>query len=337
MQQHTAKDRGPNEDTITLLQEMAEYYTQIRDEWRPIAYRKAIATLRKHPVKVTTKKQAEELPFIGERLAAKIEEIAYTGFLRRLESAKAEPTDQTLQLFLKVYGIGYAKGMNLVAQGHKSLDDLRRNAKLDNNQKIGLEHFEDFNSRIPREEVKQHADMVAKAASSIDADFTVYPMGSYRRGAETSGDIDVILTHPSWSMPKLRLKTTGSLVPHLFKTGFLKCALAATSKVDGSKWHGASALPGSEVWRRIDLLIVPAEELGAALIYFTGNDIFNRSMRLLARKKGMRLNQRGLYRDVLRGKGGVKMTEGELIEGRNERKIFDVLGVPWREPWERVC
>jgi len=73
------------------------------------------------------------------------------------------------------------------------------------------------------------------------------------------------------------------------------------------------------------------------MIYFTGNDIFNRSMRLLASKKGMRLNQRGLYRDVIRGKDRAKITEGVKVEGQDERRIFERLGVPWREAVDRNC
>jgi DNA polymerase IV len=76
--------------------------------------------------------------------------------------------------------------------------------------------------------------------------------------------------------------------------------------------------------------------MGAALIYFTGNDIFNRSMRLLASKKGYRLNQRGLYKDVIRGKNREKITEGTLVESRDERKIFEILGVTWRPPEHRI-
>jgi DNA polymerase IV len=124
---------------------------------------------------------------------------------------------------------------------------------------------------------------------------------------------------------------------------FLVAELAATDRDDGSKWHGASQLPSSSSssnrnpWRRIDLLLVPSAELGAALIYFTGNDIFNRSMRLLAGTKGMRLNQRGLYGDALRGKGRVKLSQGKLLEGKDEKRIFEILGVPWRPPEHRVC
>ena len=113
--------------------------------------------------------------------------------------------------------------------------------------------------------------------------------------------------------------------------------LCLRDPIEGSKWHGACALPGSKIWRRIDLLYVPWNELGAALIYFTGNDIFNRSIRLLASKKGMRLNRHGLYADVMRGQKREKMTEGRLLEGASEVKIFEILGVPWRPPELRIC
>jgi DNA polymerase IV len=62
----------------------------------------------------------------------------------------------------------------------------------------------------------------------------------------------------------------------------------------------------------------------------------NKSLRLLASKKGWRLNQRGLYKDVIRGPGRVKITEGTLIKSENEEKIFESLGVTWRKPEDRV-
>lgn len=73
------------------------------------------------------------------------------------------------------------------------------------------------------------------------------------------------------------------------------------------------------------------------MIYFTGNDIFNRSIRLLASRRKMRLNQRGLYKNVFRGSKREKLTEGELVEGKSEKRIFEILGVRWREPHERWC
>jgi DNA polymerase IV len=144
-------------------------------------------------------------------------------------------------------------------------------------------------------------------------------------------------------------------------------AALATLRLDnGSKWHGACVLPrnatvpqalrdastrgastrglenpsqgqGSGVWRRIDFLLVPADELGAAMLYFTGNDVFNRSMRLLARRKGMRLNQHGLFSRVDDVSGRRPTRTAQLLHGRDEREIFAALGVPWREPVDRNC
>ena len=333
MHEHTGKNEdNPNAQTIALLQQMADYYTQIRDPWRPLAYRRAIAELRNHPTKITTKEEAIKLRCVGKRLADKIEEIVFTNHLRRLEHAKQEPTDKTLQVFLKIYGVGFAQASRWVEQGHRTLADLTFKASLNANQKIGLTHYDEFNTRIPRAEVAQHAALVRRVALSLIPDLEIYLMGSYRRGEKTCGDIDLLITHPLFSLRKIGDFVLETLVPPLFKQGFLKATLAASAGGDGSKWHGASCLPDATIWRRIDFLLVPRQELGAALIYFTGNDVFNRSLRLLASRKGMRLNQRGLYKNVMRGPGRKKVTEGELVEGADEQKIFDALKVPWREP-----
>lgn len=344
MQKHTgSKAETPNSSTITILQQMADYYDKVGDQWRLRAYRKAMASLRNHPTKVWTREEALALPQIGERLATKIEEIAFTNRLRRLDNAKAEPEDQVLQTFMQIYGVGYAQANKWVNAGFKTIDELSRRAELTENQRIGVQHYEDFNSRIPRAEVEQHGDIVKKYLDRIDPTFEVIVGGSYRRGSDTSGDIDCIITRPNTTLTQIQHIVHGQLIPKLFAKKFLVAALAVSSKDDGSKWHGASQLPPSlpdsspNPWRRIDFLLVPSDEMGAALIYFTGNDIFNRSMRLLAGTKGMRLNQRGLYKDVIRGKGRQKLSEGTLVEGKDEKRIFEVLGVPWRPPEHRNC
>lgn len=336
MQKHTGENsNNANAATIVILQQMADYYGQMGDEWRIRAYRKAIATLRNHPTKVCTREEALALPNVGDRLATKIEEIAFTNRLRRLDSALAEPQDQILQTFMKVYGAGFVHASQWVRQGFTTLDELLEKADLTENQKIGIDHFEDFQERIPRAEVTQHGDIVRQAVHKLDPAFQITIGGSYRRGAKDSGDIDFIITRPETGIDHIRAVVVEQLVPALFSQGFLKASLAATSG-DGSKWHGACCLPGSKTWRRIDFLLVPWAEMGAALIYFTGNDIFNRSLRLLASTKGFRLNQRGLYKDVIRGKKRERVTEGTLVEGRDERRIFEILGVPWRPPEHRI-
>lgn len=327
---------NPNSRTIEVLQQMLEYYTQTADQWRVMAYRKAINALRKQPSKIVTRAQARAIPGIGERLADKIEEIVLTNRLRRLENANHTPEDLIIKEFLGVYGAGLPQASKWVAQGYRSLKDLLERAPLTKQQRIGVERHSDFAQRIPRKEVEAHGAIVRKAVQAVDRDMQVIIGGSYRRGALTCGDVDCLITKPGATLEQIRTMMLGLVVPRLFNSGFLQASLAISSHQDGSKWHGASALPGTTLWRRIDLLFVPDAEIGAALIYFTGNDIFNRSMRLLARKKGMCLNQKGLYADVLRDQQ-VKLNGGRLVEGRDERRIFAVLGVPWRPPEHRIC
>ncbi|OJK00384.1 hypothetical protein ASPACDRAFT_52099 [Aspergillus aculeatus ATCC 16872] len=339
MQKHDSKANAENANnrTIAVLQQMLDYYDRSGDQWRTLAYRKAISALRKQPKKIATRSQALSLPGIGTRLADKIEEIVFTNRLRRLENANSTPEDRILQEFLAVYGAGVSQASRWLAQGYRSLEDLKTKAPLTQNQRVGVEHYHDFAQRIPRNEVEVHGEIVREAVRKADPEMQVIIGGSYRRGASTSGDIDLIITKPSATIEQIRTIMIETVVPGLFQAGFLQTSLAATSRGDGSKWHGASKLPNDRLWRRIDLLFVPGSEIGAALIYFTGNDIFNRSMRLLASKKGMRLNQRGLYADVLRGPQRVKLTTGRLVEGRDERRIFEILGVPWRPPEHRIC
>ncbi|KAK3310618.1 uncharacterized protein B0T15DRAFT_518954 [Chaetomium strumarium] len=367
----TSDDGNPNAKTIEILQSMCDYYTRINDNWRTLAYRKAIATLRRQTVKITTEEGAYRLPNIGRRLAAKIEEIATTNKLRRLQYADDEPLDQVLETFLKIYDVGTSRANKWIAQGFRTLDDVLHKAKdLTANQRIGIEHYDDLNTRIPRAEVTVLFAYVQQHAAQLDAGVELLVGGSYRRGADSSGDIDIIVTKKGTTSAAELLPFLEELLATLTRKGFIVATLAALhahrpgKDGPGSKWHGCCVLPREEghhnnnnthnnnndsssssdqggpqrqIWRRLDFLLVPESEYGAALIYFTGNDIFNRSMRLLASKRGMRLNQRGLYKKVVRGKNRVKVTEGQLVEGRDERRIFELLGVKWREPWERWC
>ena len=343
---------NPNLHTIEILEQMGRYYDRMQDQWRTLAYRRAVSSLKREKRRITTKEEAVLLPFVGERLAAKIEEIVWTSRLRQLKNAQLDPADALLQKYLQIYGVGFGQASRWAQQGYKSLDDLLEKAALTENQRVGIAHYDDFISRIPRSDVTRHRDIVRTAIQTIDPDFEVIVGGSYRRGAASCGDIDCIITHPTHPLATIRTLVLDTLIPKLFAQGFLQVTLATTtsSSKTGRKWHGASKLPTHDTpliggrrkpmeapWRRIDLLLVPPESRGAALIYFTGNDIFNRSLRLLASKKGMRLNQHGLFKDAMRGPGRARVTEGTLVEGRDEKRIFEVLDVPWREPDERIC
>ncbi|KAG5927391.1 hypothetical protein E4U42_002302 [Claviceps africana] len=330
---------NPNARTIEVLQRMADYYDGINDHWRLTSYRRAISTLKAHGVKVTSEQEALQLPHIGRRIAQKIEEIATTNALRQLDYAGAqqdEPAHRALRLFLQIYGVGTRQAQQWLARGYRTLDDVRTKAKLSPSQRIGIDHLDDLSSTIPRHEVEALAAHVARAAARVDPSLELIVGGSYRRGSATSRDVDVLVTRPGTTSPDQLHASFSELLAELTAEGFLTARLDhhGPSSV-GTMFHGCCALPDSSSsssrrpWRRIDFLLVPDSERGAGLVYFTGDDLFNRSLRLLARSKGMRLNQRGLFR----GTGAA----AELVEGRCERGIFAALGVRWREPRERWC
>ncbi|KAJ3568242.1 hypothetical protein NPX13_g6488 [Xylaria arbuscula] len=328
------KTRGPNAATIKLLEEMAEEHRLSDDTWRIQSYRKAVATLRRQPKKITTAKEAAGLPNIGSSLAKHIEEIVITGRFEKLDNIRNKPSREALKTFCDIYGVGVPTAKRWVDLGYRTLNDLQTKATLTTNQQLGVEHYNDLLTRIPRTEVTALGNHVKDVAAAIDPTIELVIGGSYRRGAETSGDIDVIVTKNGTSSTQDLMPFLDELVAALMKAGFLTAALAEHGRNGGNKWHGCCVLPEAAfpgpkeeyrpIWRRIDFLLVPQTEIGAALVYFTGNDLFNRSMRLLARKKKMKLNHRAL--------SGVG-----IYEGRDEKKIFEILGVPWREPHERWC
>jgi DNA polymerase IV len=341
---------GPNARTIQILSEMADYYTRTSDTWRSLGYRKAITVLKRQPKQISTAEEALQLPHIGQRLAAKIEEVVATDRLRRLDSTKADPQARLLALFLGVYGAGIHHATRWIQQGHTSLADLAQRADLTPAQRVGVAHHADLNTRIPRAEVAAIGALITQHAARIDPDVALILGGSYRRGAPDCGDIDVLVTKRGTARVADLAPFKDALLAALHGAGVLVAGLAVGRGDASPTWHGCCVLPAPAPsstrdappprWRRIDFHLAPASQLGAALLYFTGNDVFNRSIRLLARRRGMRLNQRGLYRDVLRGPGGgggKRVTEGRLVEGADERRIFEVLGVPWRRPEERIC
>lgn len=327
---------NPNDQVITLFSMMSNYYHNIGEEWRSQAYRKAVQALKKQKTKITTAAEARKVPGIGERLSIKLEEIVDTGHLQRLDDARGDDADAVLSTLLKIYGVGPETARRWYTEGVRSLDDVVKREDLTPQQKVGLERFDDFNKRMPRDVVTKHYDIVKNTLSEIDPEAEAHVMGSYRRGQQDCGDIDIIITKKDADMTELEILLR-KILDKLFMTGFLKCTLSGSNGMV-NKWLGASALPDDPTWRRIDFLPVPWSELGAAFIYFTGNDLFNRSLRLLANRKGYRLNQKGLYIDAFPKRAGQKrvdFSQEDMVESHDERKIFDILGVPFRDPQDR--
>ncbi|CAG8745648.1 14360_t:CDS:2, partial [Racocetra persica] len=214
--------------------------------------------------------------------------------------------------------VGPSVAMKWYAKGYRTFDDIIQNVKLTRAQRIGIECYDDLQERIPRDEVTEISKRVEIAACKIDPKLLCITVGSYIRGQPTCGDIDILITRNN-SDGKSSSDSFLKLLDALREQGLLTHDLTQPNDEKASSRYLG-----------IYLFTVPFNELGAALLAFTGNDVFNRSMRLLARKQKMKLNNHGLYKDISRGRGGVSLNEGTLVAQRTEREIFDALGVPWR-------
>ncbi|KAF8522770.1 Nucleotidyltransferase [Hysterangium stoloniferum] len=340
------QEDSPNRDIIEKLAELREIHRDMGtdgDRWRVLGYQKAIGSLKTYPTRIRSREEALKLSGISDKTADKIMEIVRTGELQRIKYTKTQDLE-AIRAFSGIYGVGTNIARKWFNQGLKSLDDLKRavhdeTLKLTFVQEIGLKFYDDINNRMPRSEAEEIFLKIKPLALSLDPKLSLLIMGSFRRGKATCGDIDILLTRPT-DDGKTHAGVLLPLCNLLRRHGILTEDLAVPED-----WHGLEAIyrglcrrDESSRRRRIDILCIPYECRGAAQIYYTGDDIFNRSIRLKANKMNMSLNQRGLYQEVIRDPHdrSKKLSQGTLLCSDSERKIFEILGVPWQEPHERV-
>lgn len=248
---------------------------------------------------------------IGMKIEEKLKEIFSTGGLA--SAKRAEETIKPFQLLTTVYGIGPAKAKELVKKGITTIDELRKASEdetlLSDVQTIGLKYYDDLQLRIPFKEMQSHERLLKKnIPKSISSDI----VGSYRRNLESSGDIDLLLQSDDSN-------DLDSLVSTLIEKGYITNILAYGKH----KFMGICKLP-KKPHRHIDILLTPPSEYPFALLYFTGSNLFNISMRSYAISLGYSLNEKALSKDKKR------------ISGiKTEKYIFDVLRLKYKEPVQR--
>ena len=329
-QASTSNQQNHNQFITEKLQILATSYANSKDQWRALGYKKAIASVKNYHKKLETWEECSSLPFVGERLAKKIWEIVETGHLRRLDHV--DPKQEAINLFAGVWGAGPTTAEAWVSQGLKTLEDLKNHGKLTRQQEIGLKYYEEFLERMPREEAGQIEEVVKNVALEINPGLEALACGSYRRGKPTCGDVDVIVSHPDG---KSHEGVMTKLLDSLKSSGFLTDDLTFAENGEHRKYLGVCKLPGENTkHRRLDIIVVPYNEWACSLLYFTGSDYFNRSMRLLAKNNGMSLSEHSLNTGVVR-KGGEKIFEGTPLPVFSEKDVFDYLGLEYREPHER--
>ena len=319
-----------NEKLIDLMNKISVITKNRGETFRSRAYEKARETIIGIKIDITDVSQLKKMKGIGPSIFEKMETYILTDTLDILEEDKNDPT----KLFGDIYGIGPKKAKELVELGIKDIPMLReqQNSILNNVQKIGLKYYEDILERIPRSEIDNYLFIFNEAFTEIVSEKTKKTkeskentskfeiVGSYRRGAENSGDIDCIFTSSDKTVFKrfIDALVEKKIIIEILSRGPMKCLVI-------------TKLPGVKYARRVDFLFAAEDEYAFSLLYFTGSKSFNTDMRGYCLTKGYSLNEHGLYKMTNNVKGE-KINE---VIFREEKDIFDFLKYPYKSPVER--
>lgn len=210
-----------------------------------------------------------------------------------------------------IYGIGPHKFQELKSNYNiRTIYSLRKYVKkipeiLSETQREGLRYHEKIYGSITLKEASKHVDFIFKNLKQV------FIAGSYRRKLKKIKDIDIITT-----------MEISNVVNKLEKKGYIQSRFV----VGQEKFSGVVRLPGSNSYRKIDIIKSTKEELPFALLYFTGDHIQNIYMRKKSKKAGYRLSQYGM----------VNIKTGRKIKLKSEKEIFEFLNLKYKKPEDRT-
>lgn len=289
-------------------------------------YKKAIKHLQAmSDLDIVERSSFEDLEGIGKSINKKILEMKQSNKNLNTVDELLLRSDKNQFNLLNVYGIGKAlKAKIIKAHGDiSSIDELMKiddeHKILNQKQRIGLKYYDDLLSRIPRNEMIKHDELIAKAV--INKPITYEITGSYRRMSESSGDIDILLT---CSDSKDHVQLYKDFVNSFIEIGYITDVLA----YGNSKFMGICRLNHNSLFRRIDIIVTTPDHYYFELLYFTGNDDFNKEMRGEALKQGYSLSQYNIVES--KSKKPVDSTF------KSEKDIFDFLSIQYLSPQERL-
>lgn len=306
-----------NERIADHLRQIEYEYQNKRDKFRSKTFLEAANSVQNYPEKITSGTQAKKnIRGIGASVEEVIDQFLKTGTSDRLKSLSPEDKKETISLLTKVYGVGAVAANKFYENGVRSLEDLAKQ-DLTTSQRLGLEYYYDLQVRIPRSEIDAIRDLLEGLFSLVDEDLEWEIVGSYRRGSETSGDIDILIKKKDG----VELSNIVEVLEPNDDFDFLKGILAQGQ----SKFMGIVQLEPNLPARRLDILLVSSESWGTALVYFTGSQKFNIYLRQLALDQELTLNE---YR--------LKDTStGEEFYSESEEGVFGILNIDYVSPEDR--
>ena len=325
-----------NREVVKLLQEIGQLL-ELKGEnpFRVRSYEKAsqnIASLTEPIEKFVSNDKLETIPGVGEGIAKKIKEYLETGKLEYFDELKKDFPEGLLEI-LSVPGIGPKTVKTLyeelkirsLAQLEKAakehrLSELRHlGEKTEENILRGIQLLRKSGERILLSTAlllaKPIMEELKKCYDVKDLDLA----GSIRRKKETIKDIDILCTAKKSDVVMSKFVNLPQ-VKEILAQGETKSSVILDEGI------------------QVDLRVIKPESYGAALMYFTGSKDHNIALRELARKKGYKINEYGLFklgksssRGSIRGKelGSAKSVRETRVAGGTEQEVYKRLGLQY--------
>lgn len=282
------------------------------------AYRKAayqIGSLGKD-ISGLTEEDLLKIPGIGSDLAGKIGEYLRTGRMESYEKMKLELPENLVSLIYvpgvgpttagmiyEKYGVSDIEGLERLAREHKLALLPGIKEKTEENILRGIEMLKRNLLRHPLGRVLPIAREIVLYLSVNAPVEKVETAGSIRRWKETINDIDIVAASKE---PDAVMKVFTHM-PDIKEVLLKGPAKSSVVRKEGI---------------RVDLRVVEEGSYGSALVYFTGSKDHNIRLQKLAGKAGMEINEYGVFR----------AEDGTKLGGRDEKDIYDILGLQYVPP-----
>jgi DNA polymerase (family X) len=312
-----------NREIARLLWETADLMEIAGDDsFRIRSYRNGATAVEGYPERIidilrNPERKVTDIPGIGKGLAVVLQEIT--------TRASCERRDELLQVFpptalefLKIQGLG-PKSIALIFEHFHiaTIDELERlcldqklrglprmGAKLEEKVLRSIAQYRQRSGRYLLSYAENMAGELIEALRQTPGVDAVTPAGSLRRGRETVGDLDLLVTGPN-AVAALETFVAFPRVDEVLARGENK----------------ASAKVGRE-GLQVDVRTLPPGTFGAAMQYFTGSKDHNVAIRTRAVKRGLKLSEYGLFR----------VEDEARVAGETEAGIYEALGMAWIPP-----
>jgi len=308
-----------NDDIEQVLTEFADLLSILTDDpFKPRAYEKAARAVVGFAADLDgfELKDVLKIPGVGKSIGEKIYAYLSTGSIPELDALRARIPPGVREM-MSVPGLGPKKAMALYEElGIASVDDLAAGieddriaglkgfgAKTQENIARGLQQLSATGGRLQLGLALDVAETLVGELGSMKQVRRCAYAGSLRRMSETIGDVDLLVAATD-AAPIMEWFTSAPRAVRVLARGETKSSILTERAL------------------QVDLRVIPTEAWGAAMIYFTGSKAHNVHIREIAVRKGLKLNEYGLY----------QAEDGELLAAETEEDVYRRLGMAYIPP-----